>query len=315
MNKPTIIGWIAITLSTLLSCLWAFWGVFESFHEGWYFQSPIENLMLTMKYLTLMAVLTALSIIALRWPGAGGVLYGLFGIGFFAWLCLTRKTSGLAVILGWLPMILPLVMVGILFWCGRPAPSKRVYQICIVLPVLVGITTGVEPAWRIAGRIDDGDRGMRYVEGNGTGMIWAPEGPGWPNPNPRDQTWRAEWSGPTWEEARQSCRNLARDGKSLGRTPQDIWRLPTTEEVVRSMARHGKNSGGVWDPASGRASYATRPDKETPLWNPYSPVIYWWTATECGDGRAYVISHEGMVFCRAKDRRMGSQGFRAVRLP
>ena len=29
------------------------------------------------------------------------------------------------------------------------------------------------------------------------------------------------------------CRYLAADGKSIAGTPQDIWRLPTVEEVVR----------------------------------------------------------------------------------
>jgi hypothetical protein len=36
-------------------------------------------------------------------------------------------------------------------------------------------------------------------------------------------------------------------------------------QVVRSMARHGTNSGGVWSEAQARASYAVKPDKESPL--------------------------------------------------
>ena len=61
MNRPAFAGWIAVGLSTLFSCLWAFWGVFESFHEGWYFESPVQNLVLTGKYLILMAILMMLS--------------------------------------------------------------------------------------------------------------------------------------------------------------------------------------------------------------------------------------------------------------
>ena len=111
------------------------------------------------------------------------------------------------------------------------------------------------------------------------------------------------------------CRHLTADGASIASTPQDIWRLPTVDEVVRSMARHGVNSGGAWDPARARASYATRPDKESPLWNPHSVIIYWWTSSEEDEGRAYSIDFKGNVYARDKTSTLGSQGFRAVRDP
>jgi hypothetical protein len=66
-----------------------------------------------------------------------------------------------------------------------------------------------------------------------------------------------------------------------------VWRLPTVDEAVRSMARHGRNSGGVWDAETGKAAYNMIPDKESPLWNVHSQVIYWWTATEIDAERAY----------------------------
>jgi hypothetical protein len=55
------------------------------------------------------------------------------------------------------------------------------------------------------------------------------------------------------------------------------------------MARHGQNSGGVWDAATAQATYVRRPDKESPLWNVYSQGIYWWTATEIDPEHAYII--------------------------
>src|SRR5262249_27025059 len=52
-----------------------------------------------------------------------------------------------------------------------------------------------------------------------------------------------------------------------------IWRLPTVVEVFRSLTRHGTNAGGEWDEASHQATFRTRPDKESPLWNPQSQIV------------------------------------------
>jgi hypothetical protein len=44
-------------------------GVYESFHEGWCFNSLSQNLTLAFKYMGIMLVSMALSVIALRRPG------------------------------------------------------------------------------------------------------------------------------------------------------------------------------------------------------------------------------------------------------
>ncbi len=106
---------------------------------------------------------------------------------------------------------------------------------------------------------------------------------------------------------------MTEDGKSLADTPQGIWRLPTINEAVRSLTRHDKNSGGVWNSETGRASYEIKPDKESPLWDTHSQIIYWWTSTEKDDKKAYIIVYHGGVFLRSKDLAMGSQAFRAVK--
>ena len=95
--------------------------------------------------------------------------------------------------------------------------------------------------------------------------------------------------------------------------PQDTWRLPTVEEAVRSMAHHGQNSGGEWDAETAEVSYNTPPDKESPLWNVHSQVIYWWTGTELDDDRAYIIVYDGKVWSRAKQFGPAYLGFRCVR--
>jgi hypothetical protein len=313
MRKSTILGWIAVGISTLISSLWAFWGIFESFHEGWYFKALSQNLTLTVKYMALMLVFGALSVVALRWPRAGGSLYQLFGVGFCVWILMTRKALTPKVVLGWLPALLPVLVLGILFWVGRPAPVSLAYTISVLLPLLVAVGFAIEPVTRIAGRIDDGNRGLRIVQGNGVKLVWAPEGPGWPHPDPYDRIWLTQWRGPTWEQAQRVCRYLTADGTAVANTPQDVWRLPSVEEVVRSMTRHGANCGGVWNPVSTQASYTTKPDKESPLWDPYSPVIYWWTASQPNSAQAYSIDFNGKIYNRYRQSNLGSQGFRAVR--
>jgi hypothetical protein len=81
------------------------------------------------------------------------------------------------------------------------------------------------------------------------------------------------------------------------------------------MARHGKNAGGVWDAEKAVATYQIKPDKETPLWNPHSQVIYWWTATEIDVDRAYMIAYNGGVFPRAKRLAPAYFTFGCVRPP
>jgi hypothetical protein len=87
------------------------------------------------------------------------------------------------------------------------------------------------------------------------------------------------------------------------------------DEAVRSVARHGQNSGGVWDAEAAKASYRTPPDKESPLWSVYSQVIYWWTATEVDEEHAYIIVYDGKVWPRAKQFSPAYLGFRCVRQP
>ncbi|MCP4544732.1 MAG: formylglycine-generating enzyme family protein [Chloroflexi bacterium] len=134
-------------------------------------------------------------------------------------------------------------------------------------------------------------------------LIWAPDGPGWP------------CTGVDWYEAEQVCQRLGEDGLTLAPEPQNVWRLPTVDEAVRSMVRHGQNSGGAWDAEIAEATYQTRPDKESPLWNTYSQVIYWWTATEVDEDHAYIIVYDGKAWSKTKQLSLPYRGFRCVKQP
>ena len=68
-----------------------------------------------------------------------------------------------------------------------------------------------------------------------------------------------------------------------------------------------------WVEVLGKASYRITPDKESPLWNTRSQVIYWWTATEVDEDRAYMVVYDGKVWPRRKRFAPPCFGFRAVR--
>ncbi len=299
MKRPGILGWTAVCLSTLFASFWAFWGAIENFHEGWYYQSFWDNLALAfIQYLPWSLGFVGLGALSIRWPRFGGGLYLL--VGLLLPSLLVRTFAAIFFI------ALPLCVTGIFFWFGRPQPKKWAYRIIVAIPLAILIGFSIEPAWRVSGRVDDGNYGLRILDGNQVRLQWAPEGPGWP----------AHWSdfkGGTWDSAFARVRYLAEDGHTLSDTPMNIWRLPTVDEAVRSLVRHGTNAGGVWDSLSKKPSYETIPDKESPLWRVHSPIIYWWTSTELNDSVAYRVEYNGGVHAFPKKTRMGTLAFRAVR--
>lgn len=298
-----VVGWSAVALNLLVSCLWAFWGAIENFHEGWWLPLLWNNLgLMLVQYLSPMFVSILLGLLGLRWPRLGGLAYLLVCIYFARRYLLGRIAS-----MSWAGILLALVMgggcgmIGLLFWLGRPRPRRLAYHLTWGLPLAVALVSGAEGAWRVATRYDDGDRGMRTVEGNGVRLTWAPAGPGWPS------------SGVSLTEAKRICLYLSDDGFRLAEEPQHIWRLPSVEEVVRSLTHHSTNAGGEWDQGSHQSTFRTWPDKEAPLWNPYSQIIYWWTGTDVDPEHVYRVAYNGYVLVVPKKMSMGSCAFRAVR--
>jgi hypothetical protein len=290
-----IAGWIAVVLSTAITCFWAFWGIIENFHEGWYYESLTANVgLMLVQYLSPMLVFLGVTLVSITWPRLGGALHAILALlvaGFFqAW------TNTVVFFL-----ILPLLGIGLLYWFGRPQPRKIALSLAAGLPLLTLIVFGTEPVLRVSQRLDDGNLQARLVQGNGVSLLWAPDGPGWPP------------TGVDWYEAQEACRYLTEDGMTLAPEPQDIWRLPSADEAVRSMARHGQNCGGVWDSETAKATYESTPDKESPLWNVHSQVIYWWTSTEADEEHACIIVYDGKVWPRVKEFGPAYLGFRCVK--
>jgi hypothetical protein len=144
---------------------------------------------------------------------------------------------------------------------------------------------------------------MRTVQGNGLSLAWAPRGPGWPDQRT------------SWDEAQRICKYLSEDGTVIMEEEQNIWRLPTVDEAVCSMMLHGQNAGGMWDPIKGKAVYERTPDKESPLWDVHSKVIYYWTSeTSVQDERkAYIIVYHGGIYEKMKSGGQDYLSFRAVK--
>ncbi len=341
-------GALALTLCVLVVCLWTFWGVAEMFHEGWY--APFEWLF----FLLPAGVSLALTLVALTWPRIGGWIFIGAGFAFYAWaLASTAARVGLNLwtVISWLPVSGLLAVVGAFFLraARRSDPLFSAdshwwrrhlrYLIAIGAPLLIGLGTAAGPAMRMVRRVDDGNYGARLIQGNGVTLIWAPAGPGWQ----RDITWneialyglppvgfdgkaagRNGQCTPAGSDGCASaadmqqfnvCRYLSDDGMRLDTTVQGYWRMPSTDEVVRSLVTHGEHAGCTWNGGVGGQPCATLPDKETLLWNPGFPVIYLWTADEAGPSEAYDVTYNGAVRAMPKFTALGSQGYRCVRTP
>lgn len=294
LSKRQVVGWLAVALSTSIACFWAIWGIIENFHEGWFHESLLLNVgLMFVQYLSPMIIFASLTGLAIAFPRVGSFAHVLTGLLLLLFLFdLSDRVASLFV-------MLPMLLLGIAYWYGRPQPRRIAYLLATGLPVLTLVGCGIEPAVRIAGRVDDGYLQARLVEGNGVRLTWAADGVGWPR------------EGVTWHEAVRRCQYLTEEGRELADVPQNVWRLPTVEEAVRSMSRHGVNSGGVWNVQS--ATYRVRPDKESPLWNVHSQVIYWWTATEIDVEHARIIVYDGKVWPRRKRFSPAYLGYRCVR--
>lgn len=290
MKKQKILGVFAFSISLMLTCIWAFWGIIENFHEGWYFQSFWKNIgLMFLQYLSPMFIFLFLTLISIWNNKVGAFLFLLTGI------VISFFVNRFNVF-----VILPFFIIALMYWFGRLTNKRMKYKLAIYLPLITLVIFSIEPIYRINQRINDYNFNARKINENGVALIWAPQGPGWPA------------KGMNWYEADSVCSYLKEDGFSVASTPQNIWRLPSVEEAVRSMYRNGKNCKGKLD-EDGNPEYEFTPDKETPLWNPNSMVIYWWTKTEIDSLHAFIIAYNGKVWKRNKDFGPDYLGFRAVK--
>jgi hypothetical protein len=215
--------------------------------------------------------------------------------------------------------------------------------------VALGVTALFIPL--LLSRYDDGDRGAWRMKGNGVNLIWAPVGPGWSEgigPSQKagellpgeNLSWNeiafygippvgfGEKSGSRGYNATEAdmqitglCRYLSEDGSTLMDEPQDFWRMPTTDEIVRSLVRSGENAGCIWDGRSGNAECQVQPNKDSPLWDPNASSIYYYSGDEYNENYAWYVPYTGgglyggAIGAQPKDGGNSRHGFRCVRAP
>lgn len=297
-DKKSVIGWIGVIITTAFSSIWAYWGAIENFHEGWYSASIWENLfMLFFQYLLFTIIFVSLAVITLKWKKIGLILHFILAA-VSGWFFSGASFS----VIGFM-IIIPIIALGLVYYFGEPKPKKWAYILLVSVPLVIILAISIPQGIKVSQRINDNDFGIRTVEGNGLTLVWAPRGPGWPD------------QGTSWDEAQRICKYLSEDGTVIMGEAQNIWRLPTVDETVRSMMLHGQNSGGVWDPINEKAVYESKPDKESPLWDVNSKVIYYWTSdTSIQDElKAYIIVYHGGVYEKMKIDGQSYLSFRAVK--
>ncbi|MBN2388035.1 MAG: hypothetical protein JXB85_13540 [Anaerolineales bacterium] len=347
--KYRLPGYLATGFLILTTSLWTFWGIAELYYEGWGLPFPAP-----LAYLIPAAICLVFTLLALRWPRVGGWTLIVCGTAFTIWWwnMAAQRAGGLSMtgVLSMFPVSALLIVTGVLFLLeGRfrrrrqeagwqpssPGWRRKLgYLLALGIPLLVIIIVSVVQLPPILSRHDDGLRGARLIEGDGVILIWAPEGPGW--------NWRQPWGGyPAWHslalygqsplgleadnwdlaptafdmEQTGLCASLTADGLSLADAPLYIWRMPTVDELVASLTRDGVNAGCRWNGQEGEQACAITPDKETPLWNPGAPPIYYWAAEEYDERDAYYVSYNGYVGAQPKTFGNPRHGYRCVREP
>lgn len=350
--KHRLPGYIATGAIILVTAFWAFWGTAEMYYEGWGtpFPQPIAYLI----PFAVCLFLTIITLTWPRAGGWLIIVAGSAFTAWWWVLAYGRGWLNLRWILSTFPVSGLLILTGILFLMegrlrrrlqaeGWTPPEKwwrrNLRYLCGVgapLVVFIGVTAYHLPI--LTARVDDGNRGAQLIDGNGVSLVWAPEGPGW--------NWKQPWGGyPAWDslalyglppigfddkpgyenEDRHAasidmastglCRYLSANGLTLMDAPQDIWRMPTVDEFVRSLMLHGENAGCVWSGGSGWLDCDMQPDKETPLWAPDRDPIYYWAADEDGTDQAYYVSYNGSVHSQNKGWGNPRHGYRCVREP
>jgi hypothetical protein len=165
-RRRQVAGWIAVLTSTALSCVWAFWGSIENFHEGWYYPDLWRNLaLMAVQYLPWMLIPMTAGLLALwrPWVGVGAHLSLAGGA---VWLFGTDSA-------GFTLIAAPVVALAILYAYGRPAPVCRARRLLAVLPLVTWVVSGAYPGWRVLTRPNTVDTSMRRISGNGVDLVWA----------------------------------------------------------------------------------------------------------------------------------------------
>lgn len=287
-RKKRIVGWIFLLLISSIISFWTFWGIVESFYEGWYYETFRENIYLTIsRYLLPVWIILVPGLVSIFKPRIGAILFLLLGV-------------YIAFYFSQLFFFVPVILVGMASWYSTLPSRKLSLTILLGMPFLTLLVFGIGPAVRVSNRYHITLDSLTVKIPDHT-IVWSPPGPGW-SIEPVD-----------WYEADSICSHLDITGRVVMDTAMFIWHLPSIEEVVASTYWRGKPMEGAFDSIKLTTNFPETPDKEPPLWDPYSPIIYWWTSKEKDAHTAYMISFNGVIFGKEKNHKAGYYGFRAVK--
>lgn len=336
-------GPFAWLILVFLTGFWTYWSFLEMFHEGWWGGSW-ERL----RYLIPAGTCYALCVLNVVVPRIGAFLLLAVGVTFGTWWTALQVARGSNL---WNLIIIAclsfgLAVVGVVLFVERVRMRRahvrrgrwRVWTaLGVPLALGIGITAVRLPA--VMSRVDDGRRDARRIEGKGVELIWAPAGPGWGRgmghadghpswdaialygvePMGFDATKRSPGGSEhaTLDDMRRTgaSRYLAEDGLRMMPEPVDAWRMPSVDEITRSLVRRGTNAGGRWNGELGRIEFEVEPDKETPLWDPQASPIYLWAFDESSASHAYYVSYNGWVGHQPKSFGNPRHGYRFVKDP
>lgn len=340
--KYYIPGYIGVLIMTLLISLWTFWAAGEMYYEGWW--GAWYN---RLPYWGASIILLVLTLIAIKWSKIGGWILIILGTGFFIWW---MSLGGFALNRFLVAFLLAGLagLVGFLFLLEsrfKKLKAKFLYFFVILIPLTIFLIVTIYFFPLLKNRIDNGDYGEQLIQGNGIELIWAPLGPGfWSDiSGSREAGELLVGDNPSWNEiafyGKESigfkemegdatvfdmenyglCRYLSEDGLSLMSEVQDIWRMPTVNEIIGSLISEGENAGCIWDGESSSAQCQKQPNKDTPLWFPQGSVIYYWSGEEYNGERAWYVPYTGglkyggMIYHQSKDWGNPRHGFRCVK--
>ena len=74
-NPRQLVGWLSVLIATLATSFLGWWGILENFHEGWHHPTLVLRVVWMFAYLSFMFVFMALSLVSVRWPRTGFVLF------------------------------------------------------------------------------------------------------------------------------------------------------------------------------------------------------------------------------------------------
>ena len=247
-SKLTLPGNVAYLVLLLTTCLAAFWGVAEFFHEGWF--APYGRYLIF--YMLPWLLLAGLTLVGVRFPLVGGGLISLGGIAFAVWRGLQLRTLHVPLSLSfWITAFL-LVLPGLLLlwdgWLrkGRPqAPAavggfKAHWRSLLPIVLPLGITLGVGTPLLVRNlkRLPLEHYGEVTVEADALRLTFAGDGPGWLYSNRHPIVFEGRtYSGLSWNEiALFGLEPIGFEGKRYGPTyagtPESIY-YATQEDFAR----------------------------------------------------------------------------------